>query len=201
MKRCIKCGVAKDLGGFHLNKRNKDGRAQWCKVCAAEYSRKYRAENPEKIRESSRKYREANPEKIRESKRKHYEGSAEKYKERSRKCYEDNPEKCKEASRKCAAAQPGGVYELTCVPTGERYIGSAGNLQSRESNHRGNIRRGTHRNPNVRSLSKLYTESDFEFKVILNCDDPAERKRVEQELIDNGPCLNIRNVDGTKRIK
>ena len=33
MKKCIDCGLEKEITEFHLEKRNKDGHRNNCKVC------------------------------------------------------------------------------------------------------------------------------------------------------------------------
>ena len=62
-------------------------------------SKKYREENPEKVKERERKWREANPEKKKASKKKYRENNLEKEKARYKKYREENPEKVKERER------------------------------------------------------------------------------------------------------
>jgi len=69
-------------------------------------SRKWRAANPEKVKEASRKWRAANPEKYKEYLRKWRAANPEKTKEYNRKYTLANPEKNKEASRKWRAKDP-----------------------------------------------------------------------------------------------
>ena len=69
-------------------------------------SKKWRAANPEKVKEASRKWRAANPEKYKEYLRKWRAANPEKTKEYQRKYTLANPEKNKEASRKWRAKDP-----------------------------------------------------------------------------------------------
>jgi len=71
MKTCSKCGVEKELSEFDRDKSRSSGFDHRCKVCASEKNRKWRAENPEKVREKNRKWRAENPEKVRELRRKY----------------------------------------------------------------------------------------------------------------------------------
>jgi len=71
MKKCSRCKEFKVIEAFHKDKSRKDGLSSTCKGCDAEYSRKYKQENPEKIAEYSRKYRQENPEKTAEYSRKY----------------------------------------------------------------------------------------------------------------------------------
>jgi hypothetical protein len=50
-KRCRKCGVAKAVSEFPLNRRVSDGFSSWCKACHAEACRESRARQREAVRE------------------------------------------------------------------------------------------------------------------------------------------------------
>ena len=227
-KVCSKCGVPKDVGEFHRDRSHKDGRRSRCKACNDEYYREHREANREKLAEKQRAYyaenREkcierqraykdvnsgkiaryhhdyhaANRERRNEQKREHYGANRERIAERNRRYYEANREKYAEYQREYRAAQPGGVYRLTCVPTGEVYFGSASNLQSRETDHYQLLRKGAHKNPRVRELSKSHKPDDFTFEIIIHTDDQEEGLLYEQLLIDSFPCCNVQNTDGTR---
>ena len=223
-KRCSKCGLVKPVEEFSRCKKNKDGRQYRCKACKnahyaenreeckeqsrkycednrekiKERNRKWRAANPDKIAALGREYREANREKIAEYQRKYHADNREGHNAQMREYYRANREERKDRVREYAAAQPGGVYKLTCVPTGEFYIGSAGNLQHRCSQHFGQLRSGNHDNPTIRELSKTYTSDDFKFEPLVYC-DREEAYYYEQKLIELKPCCNIHNVDGSRR--
>ena len=82
---CRKCGQEKPLSEFVKDKTCALGYSHTCKQCNAERNRKWRAANPEKIREYKRKRYAANPEKVREYKRKRYAANPEKVLEYNRK--------------------------------------------------------------------------------------------------------------------
>ena len=67
---CRKCGQEKPLSEFVKDKTCALGYSHTCKQCNAERNRKWRAANPEKVREYNRKWCAANPEKVREYNRK-----------------------------------------------------------------------------------------------------------------------------------
>ena len=96
IKICTKCKTVKPLTEFNKQKRNKDGVRSDCKVCHNETTKKWRENNPEKIKESSKKYYENNPEKERERNKKYRENNSEKIKESKKKWRENNQEKIKE---------------------------------------------------------------------------------------------------------
>ena len=108
---CRKCGQEKPLSEFVKDKTCALGYSHTCKQCNAERNRKWRAANPEKIREYKRKRYAANPEKIREYNRKRYAANPEKVLEYNRKRYAANPEKVREYKRKWCAANPEKVLE------------------------------------------------------------------------------------------
>ena len=73
MKVCTKCGESKSLTEFS---KHRNGLRAYCKHCAAianskwyaansDYHRKWRVENPDKVKVAAVKYRTANPEKER----------------------------------------------------------------------------------------------------------------------------------------
>ena len=82
---CRKCGQEKPLSEFVKDKTCALGYSHTCKQCNAERNRKWRAANPEKVREYNRKWCAANPEKVREYKRKRYAANPEKVLEYNRK--------------------------------------------------------------------------------------------------------------------
>ena len=103
---CPRCKTYKAREEFFKKKTSKWGLAGMCKACASMAKRKYRENNPEKVKEANRKYRENNLEKKKERNRKYRENNPEKVKERNRKYRENNPEKVKEANRKYRENNP-----------------------------------------------------------------------------------------------
>ena len=46
-KRCNKCGISKPLEFFSNNKRDRDGKHNWCKDCASKKNREWYLRNPD----------------------------------------------------------------------------------------------------------------------------------------------------------
>lgn len=55
-KKCTKCNKKLSLSSFHRNKRNKDGRTEWCKLCKAKYAKKHWVENKKRLQKQRRKH-------------------------------------------------------------------------------------------------------------------------------------------------
>lgn len=102
MKRCPKCRTEKPRSEFYRNKSKKDGLTSWCKTCAKQASRAWKAANPEKVRDYNRKWNAANP----SYKREWNAANPEKCREYSREHYAANPEKKRDYQREWAAANP-----------------------------------------------------------------------------------------------
>lgn len=81
LKRCSKCGIEKELSEFNNRKSSSDGLNNQCRECCNIDKRKYRKNNPDKVRESKRRYRKNNPDKVKESKRRYRENNPDKVKE------------------------------------------------------------------------------------------------------------------------
>lgn len=108
---CRKCGQEKPLEEFAKNKTSALGRKHICKQCNTELVLKWRAANPERVRENDRKRRAANPEKYREQYRNRYLANPEKILRRNRKWQAENAEKRREYCRKWRAANLEKVRE------------------------------------------------------------------------------------------
>jgi hypothetical protein len=84
-KNCSKCQLSRSLERFGL----KNGKIRSdCKDCNNEYSRKYREENPIKVRDSNNKYNNTNREKCRSWNKKHFDNNKDRVRERARNNYE-----------------------------------------------------------------------------------------------------------------
>ena len=95
-KVCSKCGVEKDLDGFHKFIHSKDGVKSVCKLCISIMGKK--SENKIKRNDYGRIWRENNKEKVREYKLKDYEKNKESILLRNTEWRLKNPDKYKEAS-------------------------------------------------------------------------------------------------------
>lgn len=107
LKTCNKCGEEKELGEFHNNKSNKDGKAYTCKICALKKHKTYYQENKEDIKAKVVTYALQNKTKIKEYKKNYYvENKAgviadynEKNKEAIKKTKKASREKSKEQTK------------------------------------------------------------------------------------------------------
>lgn len=68
-KRCPECGITRPSSEWSRDRTSPDGLRSYCKPCRRAESAKYRAENPEKVREYVRRWQKANPDKVREKDR------------------------------------------------------------------------------------------------------------------------------------
>ncbi len=105
---CTKCGEEKPETAeyFYRAKTYRGGLNTMCKVCWIKYARKWRAENPEKQRESVRRWQAKNPEKNMEAARRWRAENPEKEMERKRRWKAENPEKQRESVRRWYAENP-----------------------------------------------------------------------------------------------
>lgn len=72
MKTCKNCGVSKPINCFGKDSHNKDGLKYDCKDCRNAKAAKYRAENPDNVRDAYTKWQSANPDKLRDKRAKYY---------------------------------------------------------------------------------------------------------------------------------
>lgn len=68
--------------------------------------------------------------------------------------------------KKPAGTHTAGVYVFTCTPTGDKYYGSAKDLQEAERDLRRMLRDNLHDNWRMHMLYQEYGDDAFEFKVI-----------------------------------
>ena len=95
VKTCSKCKQLKTLDSFGKKSSNKNGLQSQCKACIKNYADQFRANNPEKVKESARKFRLENKEKILAKGKEYRLANREKELERCRKYREANPQKRK----------------------------------------------------------------------------------------------------------
>jgi len=78
-----------------------------------------------------------------------------------------------------------GVYMITCLPTGQVYIGASVNTESRYSGHRSQLKSGKHINKAFLELFNQYGELAFEYKVVELCNPTrGELSHCEQKWMD-----------------
>jgi hypothetical protein len=56
IKICSKCKEEKEVCEFSIDKTKKDGYMSWCKICRKIKEKKYREQNPEKVKLRRKKY-------------------------------------------------------------------------------------------------------------------------------------------------
>jgi group I intron endonuclease len=59
-----------------------------------------------------------------------------------------------------------GIYQITCLPTGKRYVGSSVNVSNRWSQHKTDLRAGRHPNPYLQRAWKRHGQKAFVIKVL-----------------------------------
>lgn len=59
-----------------------------------------------------------------------------------------------------------GIYQITCIPTGKFYIGSAVNLRNRWRHHFNELRRNSHKNSKLQHAWNKYGETTFIFEIV-----------------------------------
>ncbi len=130
----------------------------------AQYHKKYRAENLERLKatkdiwyknnyerviETNKRWREKNPDKVTESRKKWFEQNPEKVKESRKKWNEQNPEKIKESNKRWREANPDKVkarYKRWCdanpdkVKAAKQRYRAANPEKAKEQSRRGKIK-------------------------------------------------------------
>ena len=86
-----------------------------------------------------------------------------------------------------------GIYEIVCIPTGKKYIGSAVNLKGRFQSHTRALERGDHHNSYLQHSWNKYGESSFRFTVSIRC-APEALINMEQSYIDKYDFSTLFNI-------
>lgn len=104
-KKCCKCGLEKEITEFGKNSNGKFGVHSRCKICAKQYhkkwysscrddklkkNKKWKAENPDKVRDATVAWREKTKEDRAEKDRKKYAENPEIFLDRCKRYYESN---------------------------------------------------------------------------------------------------------------
>ena len=95
-KVCSKCKEEKNIFEFGNSKKSKDKLQYSCKKCNNLRSKKYRQNNPQKIREIQKNWRKKNPELLYERHKRYRLQNNEKVNQRLKNFFLKNPEKRKE---------------------------------------------------------------------------------------------------------
>ena len=95
-----------------------------------------------------------------------------------------------------------GIYQIKCLSNNKIYIGSSINIYQRWKNHKWNLNKNTHHSKHLQNCWNKYGESNFEFKILLICDQ-HNNLFYEQRFIDaydtSNPNvgLNIKSIAGS----
>ena len=76
-----------------------------------------------------------------------------------------------------------GVYKITNIVNGKIYIGSSKDIKSRWSQHKTQLREGSHGNSYLQNAWNKYCEENFKFEIIEEC-DPDMQFEKEQYYLD-----------------
>lgn len=90
MKVCKDCGELKLMTGFEKCISCRDNRRGNCKICRAEYSKKYKKENKNKLIKYNKRYREENKDKIAKYWKEYHLENKDKIQEINKKYYDKN---------------------------------------------------------------------------------------------------------------
>jgi len=178
MKKCSKCGEAKELTEFGKSKFGKGGLQSSCKSCIKEYKKEYREKNKEAIKNYREKNKEATKEhreKNKEAKRKYDKEyreenkemlilSTKKYREQNKEAIKNYREENKEAIKNYSKT-PKGKYSRYKV--GAKTRGYSFNLTFKEF--------------------KSYWQKDCSY-----CGDPIET--IGLDRVDNTKGYSIDNI-------
>lgn len=84
-----------------------------------------------------------------------------------------------------------GVYQITCIPTGKRYIGSSCNVEGRWKDHCAKLNRNCHYNFYLQRAWNKYGQSVFGFEMLEECRSGQEKIREQRYLDIEKPEFNI----------
>lgn len=92
-----------------------------------------------------------------------------------------------------------GIYRIVCTLTGKQYLGSTCNIARRWSEHRRQLRKGTHHSPLLQNAWNKYGSDAFQFEALWRVRAVRECLLYEEQLALNllPSQYNIRKVAGS----
>lgn len=89
-----------------------------------------------------------------------------------------------------------GTYKITCIPTGDFYIGASINISKRKTLHESEARCGKKKGL-FKELVDTYGYDEFEFKMLRYIPEELLREEEEKLIEKTKPTLNISKGFGT----
>jgi len=76
-----------------------------------------------------------------------------------------------------------GIYKIVNTKKNECYVGQSVRVLKRISDHRCNLRKGTHSNPRLQNAWNKYGEAAFTFAIVATCEDYDDLDTLENAFI------------------
>lgn len=121
MKVCSKCQKRKRASCYGKRSSSKDGLFAMCKDCRSKDAKKYYDNNIDKESARKKKYRLDNPKKVREDYKRYYENNIEKESKRKAKFYKENKQLVKDRIYKYRSDHPDRHYARGVLTNMLRY--------------------------------------------------------------------------------
>lgn len=93
MKKCTICLVEKQLEDFSKCAKSPDGRGSYCKICHAEYTRKWTADNKDRVKANRKAYDIENADKVKLQRKEYRAGHKDYFDQKRKEHVAENPEK------------------------------------------------------------------------------------------------------------
>lgn len=91
-----------------------------------------------------------------------------------------------------------GVYMITNLVNGKRYIGSSGDIYNRKHTHITKLKKRSHSSKHLTNAYHKYGSENFLFEVLEYCDNSFEQEQYYIDLLkpDYNKDLNVKNTKG-----
>lgn len=78
-----------------------------------------------------------------------------------------------------------GVYRITCIVSGNYYIGSSADIEKRWKSHSWHLKKGKHYSQRLQECWNKHGEGSFEFELLEEVPDDVDQRDVEQVYLDD----------------